>query len=300
MPFFSIIIPVYNRAHVLERAVKSCLTQQFADFELIIVDDCSTDSSVEVAKSFKDQRIKIIVNEVNQERCVTRNKGIEAASGTYICFLDSDDYFFDYHLSHIHRELALRNFPEKFFFVDAWDHDINAKISERFSPQFKEHNPYQYFMTYTVNPPRWAVHRNIFEKQLFDPLVTISEDMDFCLRAIAAGIEIEQLPVRSVVYVESKDNFMHGDPMKGEKLLHFWGKIFSKPELMGKIPSRTLNKILAMAHYHAAIYHFNQGKRKSFFKHALASLQLNFKGHNKNTRKDLLVLLAKSMLGKAK
>lgn len=295
MPFFSIIIPVYNRGYILAKAVESCLAQRFTDFELIIVDDCSTDNSVEVALSFSDPRIKVLVNEQNQERCATRNNGIKAARGQYICFLDSDDYFFDHHLSGIYQELEKRNFPEKLFFVDAWNHDFDGNITERFSPKIKEMNPYAYFMIYTVNPPRWAVHRSIFEQQLFDEQVTIAEDMDFCLRALAKGIDIEQLPLRSVVYVASPDNFMHSDPKKGLKLLHFQHIIFAKPEIKPHIPGKVKRRLLAVSHYHAAVYCHQQKQYGHFFKHALKSLWLNFKGHDKNTRKDLLVLMAKAI-----
>jgi glycosyltransferase involved in cell wall biosynthesis len=295
LPFFSIIIPVYNRAYILSKAVESCLNQTFKDFELIIVDDCSSDNSVEVAKSFKDDRINIIVNSTNQERCVTRNNGIKAAKGKYICFLDSDDYFLDSHLSEVYQKLEEENFAKKFYFVNAWNQDFDGTISERPSPNIQYHNPYHYFMSFTVNPPRWIVHHEIFDKILFDPAVTIAEDMDFTLRALSLNIPIVQLPIRTVVYVSSPDNFVHSDPKRGEKYLFFFDKIFNKPELRPFLSSKTINKLMAMSHYMAAVYQFNQGNRKLFTTHALKSLRLDPKGYNKNSTKDLLVLLTKTL-----
>lgn len=87
----SVIIPAYNREKTIERAVMSVLNQTYKDLELIVVDDCSKDNTVEVLKSIKDDRFKIIELEKNSGACVARNVGIENAQGDYIAFQDSDD-----------------------------------------------------------------------------------------------------------------------------------------------------------------------------------------------------------------
>lgn len=90
----SIILPVYNMADFLERSINSVLQQTMKEIELICVDDCSTDSSVEVIKSFmqKDRRLKLLKNTDRQSALCSRKKGIIAAGGEYIMFLDADDY----------------------------------------------------------------------------------------------------------------------------------------------------------------------------------------------------------------
>ncbi|MCS6985063.1 MAG: glycosyltransferase family 2 protein, partial [Leptospiraceae bacterium] len=80
MPFFSVILPTYNRASWLPRSIQSVLDQKFQDFELIIVDDGSTDNTREVVAHFSDPRIKYYYKE-NQERSAARNFGIRKASG---------------------------------------------------------------------------------------------------------------------------------------------------------------------------------------------------------------------------
>lgn len=90
-PVFSIIIPTYNRAHLLPRAIKSALAQTFTDFELIIVDDASTDETPQVMASFQDPRIVYLRQEQNGGASSTRNAGIKIAKGKYISFLDDDD-----------------------------------------------------------------------------------------------------------------------------------------------------------------------------------------------------------------
>ena len=87
----SIVIPTYNRARLLSRAIQSVLNQTYSNFELIIVDDCSNDCTESVVKGFHDDRIRYIRHEKNQGAATARNNGIMAAKGEYIAFQDSDD-----------------------------------------------------------------------------------------------------------------------------------------------------------------------------------------------------------------
>lgn len=91
MALFSIVIPAYNRERFIGRAIRSCLNQSLDDFEVIIVDDGSTDRSVEMVQEFKDSRVRLIRHETNQERLIARNTGALAAKGEWIVWFDSDD-----------------------------------------------------------------------------------------------------------------------------------------------------------------------------------------------------------------
>jgi glycosyltransferase involved in cell wall biosynthesis len=90
MPKVSVIIPTYNRAHFIAEAIQSVLDQTYQDFEMIVVDDGSTDITKDVVDSFKDLRIKYIYQE-NRKLPTARNTGISASTGEYIALLDSDD-----------------------------------------------------------------------------------------------------------------------------------------------------------------------------------------------------------------
>jgi glycosyltransferase involved in cell wall biosynthesis len=90
-PLVSVFIPVYNREKYILEAVNSILKQSFTDFELIIVDDGSTDNTPNLLKSIKDKRIKLYFNEKNMGIPYTRNRGLELAEGEFIALLDSDD-----------------------------------------------------------------------------------------------------------------------------------------------------------------------------------------------------------------
>lgn len=89
----SIITPVYNCERYLEATIDSILAQTYSNWELILVDDCSTDASVSIIqnKYLRDSRIRLLLNSVNSGAAVSRNNGIQASKGRYICFLDSDD-----------------------------------------------------------------------------------------------------------------------------------------------------------------------------------------------------------------
>ncbi len=91
-PKISIIMPMYNSEKYIGLAIQSLLNQTFKDFEAILIDDCSTDNTLKVAKKFKDERIKIIQNEKNLGMPGSvRNVGLNVARGKYIYFFDNDD-----------------------------------------------------------------------------------------------------------------------------------------------------------------------------------------------------------------
>ncbi|GAB1440031.1 glycosyltransferase [Providencia sp.] len=87
----SIIMPCYNAEKYISESINSVLAQTYTKFELIIIDDSSTDKSINIISEYQDDRIKLIKSNLNQGVAASRNKGIIAAKGQYISFLDSDD-----------------------------------------------------------------------------------------------------------------------------------------------------------------------------------------------------------------
>lgn len=90
-PYFSIIVPVYNRASLISRAINSCLNQTWTSFQLVVVDDGSTDETASVLKALRDDRLESVTHSRNRGRCAARNTGLDHALGKWIIFLDSDD-----------------------------------------------------------------------------------------------------------------------------------------------------------------------------------------------------------------
>jgi len=113
MPFFSIIIPTYNRADMILSAIDSVLKQEFEDWELIIVDDGSTDHTKLTVSGIVDNRVKYFWKE-NGERGAARNYGVKHSKGDYVFFLDSDDLLYPKHLHHAWIQLKRLKQPEFF------------------------------------------------------------------------------------------------------------------------------------------------------------------------------------------
>lgn len=111
--FFSVIIPTYNREKLIAISITSVLSQTYNHFELIIVDDGSTDKTEEVVKSFNDNRITYI-KILNSERAVARNTGIKQAKGDYVTFLDSDDIYYPNYLQNAFKSITKLNLPPFF------------------------------------------------------------------------------------------------------------------------------------------------------------------------------------------
>jgi glycosyltransferase involved in cell wall biosynthesis len=122
-PFFSVVIPVYNRTTILLKTLASILKQSYRDFEIIVVDDGSTEdveaNLSEVIK--KNPEVKLIRQE-NKERGAARNTGLRNASGNYIVFFDSDDLMHEDHLQVLHDNIVNVDYPNfiatKFDFVN--------------------------------------------------------------------------------------------------------------------------------------------------------------------------------------
>lgn len=91
LPTISVIIPTYNHAGTLPRAIDSVLAQTFEDFELLVVDDGSTDDTAAVIADYEDDRVRYVPHETNRGASVARNTGIDHARGEFVAFLDSDD-----------------------------------------------------------------------------------------------------------------------------------------------------------------------------------------------------------------
>lgn len=106
---FSVIIPLYNKAPYVAKAIESVLGQTYRDFEVIVIDDGSTDQSLEVAKTFENKSITII-SQPNSGVSTARNNGVKLAKHPYICFLDADDWWHPTFLEEMKR--LITDFPD--------------------------------------------------------------------------------------------------------------------------------------------------------------------------------------------
>ena len=105
-PLVSVVIPVYNASKYLAKTLDSALSQTYKNLEIILINDCSTDNSLEIMRDYEkaDFRIRVLDSEKNQGVAAVRNRGIQAATGEYIALLDSDDVWVE---DKIERQLKL-------------------------------------------------------------------------------------------------------------------------------------------------------------------------------------------------
>ena len=193
----SVIIPVFNRIYSLKDAIESVLCQNYPNYEIIVIDDCS---KKEVQRSLIPyfRRIIYLRNEENMGVSYSRNLGIRHSSGEFISFLDSDDLWLNFKLS-----LQLREMEKKYLMVCHTDEFWFKK--DRFVNQGKKHKRYGGFILdkildiCRISPSSILIHRSVFEKTgLFDESMRACEDYELWLR-MALYYEILYLDVKTVV-----------------------------------------------------------------------------------------------------
>lgn len=190
MAFFSIIIPLFNKEKYVENAINSILNQSFSDYELLIIDDGSTDKSRVIAATFLSDKIRIIDHSKNKGLSAARNTGIKNASSTYITFLDADDLWHPNFLqtikklisSHPEAHIFATNFDEVYPNKTLTPHNGSENLASDFNGviDFFKLNLKQGI--YTPSSVCW--HKSVFEKiGYYDENISFSEDLDFNIRA---------------------------------------------------------------------------------------------------------------------
>lgn len=156
MPFFSVVVTVYNKEKFIQNTIKSVLDQTFFDFELIIVNDGSTDYSENEILKFKDTRIQYFYKK-NEGVSIARNFGIEKASSQFICLLDGDDYWYPNFLNQFHNTII--NNPAQNVFACA----IEVQTSKKKFPAI-----------YSINKKGKTQLVNYFEASLKQSIICTS------------------------------------------------------------------------------------------------------------------------------
>ena len=203
----SIIMPSYNTAGFIEQTIKSVLAQTYKNWELIIVDDCSTDNTDEVVERFlTDKRIKYLKNKHNSGAAVSRNRALREANGKWIAFLDSDDIWY---LFHIKESIDILQRTNRSVCCALWTENYYGETFDLCqSPNFKKihRNKLKNELGISVDDPLWIFPPSIYEYILktdfyfyhintlvlekgiiddigyFDESMKASEDMDLCYR----------------------------------------------------------------------------------------------------------------------
>lgn len=187
---FSVIIPLYNKAPYVAKAIESVLGQTYRDFEVIVIDDGSIDQSLEVAKTFENKSITI-VSQPNSGVSTARNNGVKLAKYPYICFLDADDWWHPTFLEEMKR--LITDFPDAGIYGSGYYIVKNGqeRIAPIGVPQGFERGIIDYCEVYakTLCMPLTsisvAIPKHIFdEEEGFKSKLKLGEDFDLWIRII--------------------------------------------------------------------------------------------------------------------
>lgn len=207
----SVIIPVYNAEKYLEEAVDSVLSQTYRDLELIIIDDCSKDNSLEIARSYEqsDARVRVIAGEKNQGVARVRNRGVQEARGEYIALLDSDDVW---RKDKLERQLRLIESKGAQIAYCSYDFmDENGKSVLKPFTVLEQTDYRKMLISSTIGCSTAFVDANLMRKHPFNP-ECYHEDY-------ALWMELLKIPVKAV---GDRDVLMHYRLVKGSRSNNKW------------------------------------------------------------------------------
>jgi glycosyltransferase involved in cell wall biosynthesis len=294
-PFFSIIIPAYNREKLISATIQSVIKQTFSDWECIVVDDGSTDGTKDVIQGLieKDSRIRYVYQK-NAERSAARNNGINNSQGEYICFLDSDDFYTIDHLQLLEGAIKKSKFKKALFFT-SFNNLINNNLSEGEVEELIEQNKLEYFLHNAIIPARVCGHKSIFEKEKFDEDIVIVEDLCLWTR-IAFNHQVYQLEQKTVIYAIHEDNSINLKSNAGFRKLKGLKVFFKRyPEILKKAPKTTKRELLSDCHFRIVQSCIYQKRKFMAIKHTLFSIFYNVE---KNQLKHKIFVLFSLVINK--
>ena len=221
--FFSVVIPLYNKANYIQSCLESVLKQTHKEFEVILVNDGSTDGSEAVVERFQDSRIRLVHQE-NKGASAARNKGVSLAKHEWIALIDADDYWYPNHLE------ELQNTIEQFPKADVVCNNYEILLDNDFikQPAFSIEYPLKaqyiedYFKGSLIDPIAWtsalSFTSSIFKKVgEFDTNIKSGQDIDLMVKfGLAATIAFN--PKVTMRYHRKTENNLSDDTVLREKL----------------------------------------------------------------------------------
>jgi glycosyltransferase involved in cell wall biosynthesis len=218
---FSVIIPLYNKAEHIAKAIRSVLDQTFGDLELIIVNDGSTDQSLKVVKQFDDARI-CVINQENAGVSAARNNGVLAANNEYVAFLDADDWWSRDYLHKMHR--LIRSYPDaglwssKYYKVKREKEiEANVGLETGFTAGYINYfKAYSKTMWMPITSSSFIINKGVFlNLNGYSVNLKIGEDFELWVR-IATRFKIAYLNMPLVYY--NQDVETHNRAVGGSKM----------------------------------------------------------------------------------
>ena len=258
---FTIIIPTYNRADFLPKAIESVLAQTYNDWELIIVDDGSTDNTKEVISQYSDSRIMCIFQQ-NAERSAARNIGINHAKGEYVCFLDSDNYMLPDRLERLLVFIGTGKKSACYYTDIEYLNELNGNRLLKKGRQYPFPIDVDSLIQDIIATPQICCATEILRKYQFNTTLSIGEDMELLFR-ITAEYPLVYIPNQSTVVEvehEGRSVAFANKSKASEKELKTLTLMFTKPHPASKVNARLKRVRFATAYFNASKNYLLEGK----------------------------------------
>ncbi len=226
MAFFSVIIPLYNKADYIKNTIESVLNQTFTDYEIIIINDGSTDKSKDIILEYNDERI-LFYDQENQGASAARNLGIEKSKSNYIAFLDADDLWMPNHLETL--KCLIQNYPNAGIFASRYQ--LIFKNGTKYIPKyngisgdfegvipdfFEKSLPYPIATSSSIAIPKF-----VFETiGNFKTSISSGQDVDMWIR-IALNYPVVFSNKITASYLHYIENSLSKTPIRDKKLKDF-------------------------------------------------------------------------------
>lgn len=267
------IIPTYNRADFIGKTIASVLNQDFEDFELIIVDDGSTDNTAEVVAKISDNRISYYQKE-NAERGAARNYGAKKANGKYLNFLDSDDLFYKNHLSTAYNIIQKEDVS---LLALHYDLRVKGKIeSADYLPAKKIVNEALIKVGNFLSCNAVFIHNQIFKENKFneDRALAGSEDYELWLR-LAARYPFNYYPqiTSTIVFHENRSVVSMSSNKMIKRKEQMLTVVFNDQTFMQKY-GQFKPYLISNTNTYIALHLALLGEKKMAFKYLFSALKL--------------------------
>jgi glycosyltransferase involved in cell wall biosynthesis len=271
-PLVSVIVPTYNRADLVSRAIESVLDQTYDNFELLVVDDASTDDTETIVRSYDDERVTYFCHQKNRRVSAARNTGIEQASGQYLAFLDDDDEWFPTKVEQQVDHLEAADAAVGMVYCWMEYHDGEKPIRD-YRPQVEG----EIFEETIGGQPIGACSTLVVQDEVvdevggFDEALPRGNDGDF-IRRVARKYEVEYVPEVLVRHYvdheyeritdETSESIANAIKANEVKLKKFAAEIEEDPTLKGEIYARLGLRHCQLGHYRTGVHYHLKAVRQ--------------------------------------